>query len=59
MHKGGDFVPKQLKHTVTYRQTQLEQDLFKWVEEQRGIINAADFIKTILLEAKNNGKEKK
>lgn len=52
-------MPKQLKHSVNYRQTQIEQDLYKWVEEKRGIINAADFIKTILLEAKNRDTEKK
>lgn len=44
----------QLKHTVTYRKDAIETDLYNWVEERRGIIKAADYIKTILLEKKNS-----
>lgn len=45
---------KQLKHTVTYRQNDMEKEIYDWVEEKRGVIKAADFIKSILLEKKNN-----
>lgn len=49
-------MPKQLKHTVTYRQNEIEQDLFTWVEKERGLIKAGDFIKQILLDKKLNDK---
>lgn len=44
---------KQLKHTVTYRQNDVEKEIYDWIEEKRGVFKAADFIKTILLEKKN------
>ena len=59
MYKGGDYVPKQLKHSVNYRQDKVEIELYEWVEKKRGLIKAADFIKTILLEAKIKDEEKK
>lgn len=51
----------QLKHTVNYRNTEEEKELFEWIEEKGKIIKPANYIKQIMyekmLEERKNVKE--
>lgn len=53
----------QMKHSVTYRETEKETELFKWVEEKAEIIGPSNAIKLMLYELmkdeKNNSKIEK
>ena len=54
MQKKNSEEYKQLKHTVTYRKDEIEQELYNWIENRRGVIKASDYIKSKLLEIKNS-----
>ena len=52
---------KRTKHTVNYRDTANDQELFEWIEEksQKGVFKQQDIIKQILFEAMKSEKNQK
>jgi hypothetical protein len=41
---------KRKKHTINYRDNETDQQLYDWIENERGILRAQDFIKKVLYE---------